>query len=93
MRGKPGRVAAMGRCRVCRRPAAELGALVVGDGLANLGLGVHDERAVLRDWLSYRFALQQQKFGFFSSIDQFNSYIALQLNRAVAAHTLPINSD
>ena len=57
---QPSRVTAVHRCRVGPRPAAELGALVVGNGLTDLGLGVHDERAMLGDRLGDRFALQQQ---------------------------------
>src|SRR3569623_2451419 len=41
-------------------PAAEAGALVTGEGLADLRLGVHDEGTVLRDRLADGPALQQQ---------------------------------
>jgi len=81
----------MGRCRICPRPAAELGALVVGDGLAYLGLGVHDKRAVLCHGFSDGFALQQQKLSFFAAIDNLDGRIGLQLHRAVAANTVPAN--
>ena len=58
---QPSRVTAVSRRGVCKRPAAELGALAVGDGLTNLGLGVHDERAILGNGLGDWFALQQQE--------------------------------
>ena len=54
---QPSRVAPMRGGAAFKRPAAELGALVVGDGLANFGLGIHDKRAVLGDWLGYGLAL------------------------------------
>src|SRR5215470_364976 len=43
-----------------KRPAAELRALVVVERLFELRTRVHDERAVLRDWLVDWTALQQQ---------------------------------
>src|SRR5215831_11466032 len=46
-----------------KRPAAELRALVVVEGLFELRTRVHDERAVLRDWLVDWTALQQQDLG------------------------------
>ncbi len=44
-------------------PAAELRALVVGEGLLDLVARVHHERAVLHDRLADRAALQQQDLG------------------------------
>ena len=46
-----------GKDRIADVGKRSLGLLVVGDGLAYLGLGVHDERAVLGDWLGDGFAL------------------------------------
>ena len=62
MRSKSGGVAPVCRGGVIPRPAAKLGALVVGNGLPDLGLGVHHEWAVLGDGLGDWMALQQQKF-------------------------------
>ena len=45
------------------RPAAEAGALVVDERLAQLGLVVHHERALLGDRLADRPALQHQALG------------------------------
>ena len=42
------------------RPAAELGALVILEGLLDLGAGVHDERPVLRDRLTNGTGLQEE---------------------------------
>ena len=44
-------------------PAAEAGALVVGERLLDLGLGVHHERPVLDDGLADRAPLQHQHLG------------------------------
>ena len=45
------------------RPAAEPGALIVGERLLDLRARVHHERAVLRDGLADRAGLEQQELG------------------------------
>jgi hypothetical protein len=56
------RIASVHWSAVGPRPAAELGTLVVHHRLANFGLGVHHKRAILRDRLTNRAGLEQQKF-------------------------------
>ena len=46
-------------------PSAEFGSLVVLEGLLNLGSSIHDERAMLRHWLSDRGSLEQKDLGGF----------------------------
>ena len=54
-----------------QQKAAKPGAPVIGYGLRNLVLGVHDKRAVLRRRLGDGLALQQQKLGdFIAVVDQ-----------------------
>jgi hypothetical protein len=43
------------------RPTTELGAPVVGEGLGDLGVGVHDERALLGDRLADRASLHDEE--------------------------------
>jgi hypothetical protein len=65
---KTRRLTAMHRRVVRERPAAELRALVVGQGLCDLGLCVHHKGAVLHHRLADRLALQQQELGFFAAV-------------------------
>src|SRR3569623_1462382 len=50
-----------GRGEVLPRDLAELAGLEVADGLANLGVGVHHERAVAGDRLVDRLATEQEE--------------------------------
>ena len=69
-------------------PAAELRALVVGDRRPDLGLGIHDERAVLKHGFTDWPALQKQEFSLKFTIDQFHSVRSAQLDGAGRIHCL-----
>ena len=77
--------------RVARTPGpvAKLGAAVVGKGLVNFGLGVHDKGAVLRHRLANGAALQEQEFGLLVCVLQFNGGVARHFNRMARHHLLP----
>ena len=70
-------------------PAAEACALVVGEGAADLGLGVHHERAVLRHRLADRAALQHEEFGAHrAAVDDLERLQRIDLDRGVRVHRL-----
>src|SRR5690349_18882708 len=55
--------ARMNRAIALPWPAAEAGALIVGEGLHDLGARIHDERTVLRNGLADRLPLQHEELG------------------------------
>ncbi len=73
------------------RPAAEAGALVVGERLLQLGAAVHHERPVLRDRLADRTALQQQQLARLVAVDDRDVAIGDELERGVRRDRLAVD--
>src|ERR1700712_750697 len=84
---------AVHRCAVGPGPAAELGAPIVGVGLLQLLLGVHDERAVLGDGLADRLALQHQKLAGCRAVDELDVGVGAQLDCGGLVDRLPADRD
>ena len=60
------------------RPATN-GASVIPKGFLDFGLGVHDERPVLRDGLPNGFGLQQKQFRLLRPVGNFDRYFIFRM--------------
>ena len=93
MLGKSDFFLAVDRCRVLPGPAAKFGASVVGKGLVNFGLRVHDEWAVLRNGFGDGGALQHQKFCHLRAVNQRDVHRGVQLQGRVFGDGLAVHRE
>ena len=73
----------MNRIVLRPRPSSELSAAIVREGLLDLGLGVHHERAILSHRFADRSPLKEENFAFTVSGLDFEVDAAAHLDRGV----------
>ena len=89
MFGKTSGFTRMYRVAALPRPAAKFGAPVIGKGLVNFFLGVHDERAVLRYRFAYGAGLQHQQFAYLIAVGQYQVLLRVHFSHMTVGYFSP----